>query len=362
MDIKQLEDLILQARKAYYNLDPIMSDSEYDALIDKLNSLNPKSDNITQVGYPIDRSVGGWKKQKHKIMMGSLNKVNLESEFVDWVGINSHSDLLITHKLDGSSLELVYFGGKLKSCVTRGDGIVGEDITPNGALIPTIPKTISYDGDLFVRGEVVIYKQTFNDIYGSQYSNPRNAANGKMKNYHDPSGCKHLTFVAYTIMGIDGVNYENQVFETLKGLGFVIPDYHVGDVKSVIEWHNKCMENRDSIPYMIDGTVIRINNMQVQRDMGDKNMRPVGQIAWKPESKSKTTEIVDVEWNVGSTGRITPVAIVKPVEIDGVTITRVSLHNIKMFKSLQLKKSDIVIVTRRNDVIPYLTKPQMEVQ
>lgn len=367
MDDERVEYLrrkLRSARQAYYNLFPEISDQEYDALKDELLRLSPDDPEVTQVGAsPPKHTV--WEKVEHKIPMGSLNKVNSTAEFIEWVqSTGSCTDymqdyLLITHKIDGSSLEVVYEDGKLVRAVTRGNGKIGEDITVNAIQIPNLPQAIPIKEEVTVRGEVVMLKNVFEQHYSEQYANPRNTAAGKIRDKKNKGkDCRDLTFLAFTLISPTAPDYEDRKFQALEAMGFDIPNWTVGNLDDVINAHKVIDTNRDSVPYEIDGTVIRINDVQRQDEMGDLNMRPRGQIAWKFDPAMGITRVIDVKWQIGTSsgGRITPVAQIEPVQIGGVTISSVSLHNLAFFKNLGLWKGCEVLVSRRNDVIPYIER------
>lgn len=353
--IKALREELKRAREAYYNLDPVLTDQEYDAKKARLAELCPEDEEVVAVGAaPPNYSV--WEKVKHEIPMGSLDKVNTSDEFMDWVEKTGNVPYLITHKIDGSSMELVYSGGKIVRCVTRGDGVVGEDVTANVSQIPDIPKGIPIaHEDVIVRGEVVMMKAVFEEKYADSYANPRNTAAGKVRDKKGGGAdCINLSFLAYTLMSASAPAKESLRFKALQKMGFRVPDYGTGEFKTIQSWHAHVAKTRDSIPYEIDGTVIRIEDVTAQDELGDHNMRPRGQRAWKFDPAMGITQVLDIKWQVGPTGRITPVASVEPVGIGGVTITSVSLHNIAMFRDLALSPGCNVLVSRRNDCIPYL--------
>lgn len=353
----ELESRLREAREAYYNLSPVMSDGEYDALRDELARIRPESREVTAVGAEPPK-ISVWEKVRHVIPMGSLDKVNSNDEFMDWVGKTENAAYLITHKIDGSSMELVYSEGALVRCVTRGDGLVGEDVTENVRQIPDVPKAIPIaHEDVVVRGEVVMLKSVFQERYAAEYANPRNTAAGKVRDKKGGGAeCANLTFLAFTLMSASAPNSEAKRFLALKKMGFTVPDHAIGNFDMVRSWHSAVAESRDSVPYEIDGTVIRVNDVSAQEALGEHNMRPRGQIAYKFESAKGVTEVLDVRWQVGPTGRITPVASVKPVSVGGVTITSISLHNLAMFRELGLSPGCEVLISRRNDVIPYVER------
>lgn len=355
--VKELEEEIKVAREAYYNLEPTMSDQEYDAKIEKLKSLNGASKELAEVGAPVPKN-SLWKKTKHDIPMGSLNKVNSEKEFREWCSSRGN-DFVISEKLDGSSMSLVYQDGELIQAITRGDGLEGEDVLENALLVSGVKKNIDARGRVLVRGEIIMKISTFKHKYSDQYANPRNTAAGKIREKKDKNGCKDLDFLAYNMF----VNERQEELETyqfryLQDFGFKTPHFHDGSVEAVASVYHFMRGMRErcdpELDYEFDGMVVRMNSIRDQNELGSKNMRPEGQVAWKFDALASESRMVDVRWSVGTTGRITPVAIIEPVNVGGVVITNVSLHNLGMFKELQLKKGSRVLVSRNNDVIPYL--------
>ncbi len=355
MTLDRLEEELRAAREAYYNLNPVLSDQVYDAKRDLLKSLRPGATEATTVGAtPLRVSV--WEKVEHQIPMGSLDKVNTEEEFLEWATSTGTSEFVFTYKMDGSSMELVYQEGKLIRCVTRGDGKVGEDVTFNVSQIPNVPKTIPIaTEEVIVRGEVVMLKQVFQEKYAGEYANPRNTANGKVR---EKSGggkdCENLVFYAFRLISKSAPRDEAKRMAVLGKMGFSTPDYALGDAETAAKWHQSTVLVRDNIPYEIDGTVMYVNDIALQDGLGEVHMRPRGQIAYKFDSAKGITRVLDIKWQVGNSGRITPVASVAPVEIGGVTITSISLHNLTMFRELKLFQGCEVLVSRRNDVIPYI--------
>lgn len=359
MDESRAEELrrrVKEAREAYFNLDPIMSDQEYDSLVGELKVLNPDDAEVTAIGAPAP-ALSVWEKVRHEIPMGSLGKVNSHDEFQDWVRGTGTGEFFITHKIDGSSMEIVYENGLLTRCVTRGDGVVGEDVTVNVSQVPTVPKRVPVKGKLTVRGEVVMFRSVFQEKYASEYANPRNTAAAKVREKkHGGVHCKDLVFLAY--WASDHPEKPRTFYDMIGWLrrsGFSVPaHYEPGDVEKMREVFGLESLGRGSLPYEIDGMVVSVNDLKKLADMGDHNMRPRGQIAWKFDAEMRETRVRDVVWQVGPTGRICPVAKVDPVNIGGVSITSVSLHNLSMFRELGLWHGCRVLVSRRNDVIPYI--------
>jgi DNA ligase (NAD+) len=349
---QELEAKIKAARDAYYNLDPIMTDHEYDALVDSLKSLSPTSEQVVSVGAPLPSS-GDWGKVTHEDPMGSLNKVNSREEFMEWAEWNC--DYLITHKLDGLSLELQYEDGNLLRAVTRGDGYVGENVTINAKhLIGAIPVCKMGGDTIRVRGEVILPIDTFKTKYSDIYANPRNAAAGMLRDRKNGQElCKDLKFVAF--WHSDRKMNHFKMFLDLQNGGFNIPSYiYPGNKNQISLAFEESTSKREFLEYEIDGMVIYVDDYQRFDGLGAKDRRPNGAIAWKYAAQTKVSKLVDVKWSVGPTGRINPIAVVEPVNIGGVTITNISLQNYANFKSMNLYKGALLMISRKNDVIPYV--------
>jgi len=348
--IQELSEKIIKARNEYYNLTPKVSDQIYDAWVDELKELDPDNQAITSIGAPVaEGSV--WSKIKHEIPMGSLNKVNSESEFIDWSNKFKSDIYLITWKLDGSSMELQYRNGNLIKAISRGDGKIGEDLTKNAKQVPSIPHKLHVPLNINIRGEIIMKKSVFEEVYKNDYANPRNTAAGKIRDKKNHGiDCKNLEFLSYDLHN-QKPEFMHEKFEFLHDLGFKTPDYIIGDINKILEYFKEI--NRDKLEYEIDGLVISINDSKILESFGSKNMKPEGQIAWKFDSQMKESKALDVIWQVGLSGRLCPVLIVEPVNIGGVEISRISLHNLSLFNELKLWKGCRVLISRRNEVIPY---------
>lgn len=355
--IQEQRQKIKRYQEAYYNLCPLVSDAEYDAELEVLKRDCPDAPEIKKVGAP-PPTHSIWEKVKHQIPMGSLSKANSEQEFLEWVQKTSTTNFFITHKIDGSSMELIYKAGKLARCVTRGDGVIGEDVTENVRQVPNIPEYLGKNVDATVRGEIIMTKKVFEEIYSEEYANPRNTAAAKVRE-KKKSGidCQNLVFLAYWLSEGKSSGTMLDMFSNLNKSGFQTPEhlasFNIEDMKA--EFASVKLKRPD-IPYEIDGVVVSSNNLEHFEELGDLNMRPRGQIAWKFDALVGITTMVDVKWQVGPSGRVTPVAVVAPVGIGGVTITNISLHNLSIFRDLKLWKGCRVLISRRNDVIPYVEK------
>ena len=358
-DIQLLTKELKEARDAYYNLNPVLTDVEYDAKKERLKQLDPTNEEVTAVGAaPPTYSV--WKKVKHQIPMGSLDKVNSLDEFKNWAsGIGADHKYVITHKIDGSSMELIYKKGKLVSCSTRGDGTQGEEVSENVKQVPSVPHTLPVEIDVVIRGEIVMLKEVFERLYAEQYANPRNTAAAKVREKKGGGAdCQNLEFIAYRMQTpTDQPQTMQKIFEWLRDFNFKIPTKIItGNLDKICKAHSEINENRDKIPYEIDGTVISINDMNLLEELGDLHMRPKGQIAWKFSNPTAETRIADIKWQVGPSGRITCVGVIEPTPIDGVVVTNISLHNLSIFNDLNLFKGCRVLISRRGQIIPYIEK------
>jgi len=363
--IHELKERLQAAREGYYNLTPLITDQEYDALRDELARLAPGDEEVVAVGAPVPQ-LSIWEKVRHEIPMGSLGKANTEAEFDEWAGkmvAAGASTLFTTHKIDGSSMELVYEAGKLIRCVTRGDGTIGEDVTANVMKVPSVPKELSVPADATVRGEIVMMKDVFAKKYASEYANPRNTAAGKVREKKGGGeACRDLEFMAYWVKFKDRTDQPKTMFFSmmwLEGRGFKVPPCEatvVTEMPHIKARRQDVVKERNGVPYEIDGLVVSVNNLDLLEELGNLNMRPRGQIAWKFDAAMGEARVTDVKWQVGPSGRITPVAVLEPVDIGGVTITNVSLHNLSLFRELALTRGCRVLVSRRNDVIPYIEK------
>lgn len=349
----ELEQQILKARDAYYNGQPIMEDAEFDALVDELKNLNADSPAVTAVGAPVP-AVTAWPKVQHTIPMGSLDKVQTVEEMQAWVSKVSRPPkevLLITEKLDGISISVEYAGGKLVRAVTRGDGEQGEDITPNVRRMKGILSELSEDVTL--RGEIVLHKSDHKTFFPDK-ANPRNAASGTAKRL-DGKGSEHLTVYFYQVYGPD---FEREVdqYRWLKEQGFKTPHWYTtytgGEHTPESLWQEYQNSVREGLDYEIDGLVVRLNAIDYQLSLGSLHGRPKGAVAFKFNSVAKETEALDLLLQVGGTGRITPVALLKPVELMGAEVQKASLYNWAYIKQIGFHKGASVMVTRANDVIP----------
>jgi DNA ligase (NAD+) len=351
--IKELEAKIYRARDDYYNGQSQVSDKVYDAWVDELRLLDPTNKAVTAIGSPVAPSE--WKKAKHQIPMGSLDKVNTTGELTQWV--TNHADnetLFVTEKLDGLSIEVIYENGSLVQGITRGDGDIGEDITVNVAKMGGVRSHLSHKFTGSLRGEIIMFKSIYKQWFPEK-ANPRNAASGISKRL-DGQGVDKLHILFYQVLGDVDFKTEEEQFKWLAKQNLDTPNYWIFSDEDGVNnhWREYQDKYRDKLDYDIDGLVVRVNDMAKQIALGEKDLRPKGAIAFKFDNETRETIINDVIWEVGATGRITPVAILQPVIVCGAEISRASLHNVGYFQSLKLFKGCRVLVSRRNDVIPYI--------
>lgn len=357
--IKELSELIVKARNDYYNDQPTVSDKVFDAWVDELRDLEPNHTAVTSVGAPIAPTV--WQKAKHQIPMGSLDKVNTPDEFAKWVNDTCpNEDLFVCEKLDGLSVELIYENGKFVQGITRGDGEIGEDISSNVINMGGVQKTIkgsNFTGSL--RGEIILTKSKHKKYFADK-ANPRNAASGVSKRL-DGVGSEHLDVLLYQVLGDVDFETEEDQYIFLKKHGFKTPNYQTvvwgtnkqsADALVIEAWKAYQGPVRDNLDYDIDGLVIRISDFAKQMALGDKDLRPKGAKAFKFENEARESVIREIHWQVGNSGRLTPVAIVDPVSLVGATITRASIYNLAYIYALGIGVGAKVLVVRANDVIP----------
>lgn len=349
--VEALAQQLQDASDAYYNTGtPVMSDADFDSLVEQLRKLAPDHSFLKTVGAV---TVGAWPKMKHKHAMGSQDKVKTKEEFLKWA--EGKGKLVITDKLDGSTIALYYKSGQLMDAVTRGDGLEGENITPNVLRMLNVKDNIpDFSGTL--RGEMVISLSNFEKYFKPLgYKNPRNAANGVARDKSNSELIKYIKVIYFDVI------HQDMVSETAKE-GFIADQnleyvFQAGPCLAGNAWSyfEERATKRANLDYEIDGMVAKIQNLEEQHALGDLNNRPRGQIAIKFTAQAKETVIKDIQWQVGKNGRISPVAIVVPVDIGGVTITRVTLNNRDYIKTLGVSVGATVIVTRNNDVIPGIT-------
>ena len=342
----------MKASLAYYSGKPIMTDAEFDASIIQLRKDDPNNPFLKHVmGVPIP----GTLKVKHKILMGSLSNANNEQEFTKWIP-DDQPGICLSHKLDGSSVELIYEKGVFVQAITRGDGEIGEDVTRNVILSPHVPLKID-PSIVSVRCECLIHIDDWLKYFKGD-ANPRNSAAGTLRR-HDGRNAEHLRFYAFDALVDTTEQNMKTEFGVLDVLSrwFSIPLYMISSSPTQLVSYCRLEENyRNQLPYEIDGIVAKINDRTKSEEMGSKDGRPKGQIAIKFKPRGGETVLRDITWQVGHTGALTPVGEVDPVVVGGTTIKRVTLCNMDEIERLNICIGDMVEVIRAGDVIPKLSR------
>lgn len=364
--VAELAELLRKYKDAYYNGQALVSDAAYDALEDELRALEPEHAVLKSVGAPVNEVVTEWEKARHAIPMGSLNKAVNEAEFRQWVarcdqlGAESSllpiaNDLLVTEKLDGLSLAVNYENGKLVEAITRGDGQIGERITPNARRMKGVPARLPEPLTVSIRGEIILKLSDMKIGFPGNDAPPRNRAAGTSKRF-DGSGCEHLTVMFYDLEGGDTEHAtEKEKYERLVQLGLIVPPFEVTDLEGALRIHKEySSKKRAELDYEIDGLVVRANDLRAQHLLGELGGRPRAAVAYKFASLAKVSRVIAINWETGPTGRVTPIANVEPVEIGGATVQFVVLHNVSNVERLGIGVGHEVLVSRRNDVIPHL--------
>ncbi len=378
----KLVDEVNHHNEQYHKLDqPEISDYDYDQLFEKLLAFEKAHPELDISNSPSQKAgatvLDAFQKHPHRKPMLSLsNSYNEEDllEFHERVKKFLRSDDEVEYfaelKLDGLSMELVYENGKLVRALTRGDGLIGEDVTHNILTIKSIPKTIKHKGLLEVRGEVLIFKKDFAEMNEQQaelglpeFANPRNAAAGAIRQLDSKIAAgRPLKFFAYALGEYEGITFDSQEHteKTFKNLGFpVLEDSLIcvtADTEKLVSYYKKIEEKRSSLPYDIDGIVVKVNSFKLQDELGMVARSPRWATATKFKPEKAETQIEDIRVQVGRTGALTPVAIMKPVKVGGVTITNATLHNQDEINRKDVRIGDFVFVQRAGDVIPEITE------
>lgn len=344
--IKELSQQILEASDKYYNDSAIITDKEFDALVEELKSLDPNNKALKAVGA---KTTSAWVKQKHKQPMGSLLKITTQEELTAWANkYTSGNELFWTEKMDGLSIGLEYSGGKLVKAITRGDGTEGEDITRN-VLLMKVPTKIPVKSEILVRAEMILPISAWKK-YFTEYSNPRNSVSGTSRR-HNGVGCEHIEVYAFSAIGTKNETQSLNI-KDLRSWGFLTPKNGTSSPKEIMKVLKKAEEGRSELPYEIDGIVLSENNISAFQEQGEVDGRPRAARAFKFESAEAVTTLKEVLWQVGRTGVITPVGLVNDVQVAGVTISRVTLHNVEEIRRLGIGIGSKVLIKRAGDVIP----------
>jgi len=350
MEIEKVVKQLLKAKEAYYNETPIMSDNEFDKLEDQLKAADPNNEYFSVVGIPTEG-----KKIKHSIPMLSMNKVKTVKEAVNWFEkLNVESNVVMEPKIDGASGEIFYRNGKLEYVATRGDGGEGRDITHAAKYLSTIPKTISAKCNVYVRGEFYFPKN--NPVVKSKL---RNNASGILNRKTDLENLKYLKFVAYQLFGIPQKTVSDSLID-LRALGFNIISYNIKDISKLEAEYKFYLDVlRDEWEYETDGMVLVINEIGLHEEIDSRwkvEHHHHYTMALKPPSEGKETQLMGISWGVTRYGSIIPVAVLDPIEVGGVEISRAALNNYQYLLDLKLNIGDKLYIERANDVIPHVSE------
>jgi len=370
-----IEKLISWA-KAYYVYDnPIATDEEYDKLARLCLAFESENPELSHPNSPNKRVGGfvldGFEKASHLSRMWSQEDVFNTTELEDWIKraskINTNLEFFCQPKFDGASLNLIYENGVLKQAITRGDGSIGEDVTNNVKTIHSIPLQIAEKSLLEIRGEIVIKKADFEKINEERiknneqvFANPRNAAAGSLRQLDPNITAKRKLFFNVWGVGQNSLEFKDysNMMDYIYSLGFVKPPMQTitSSVEGIEDLYHKIIKVRDEIEMMLDGMVVKINDIETQDELGYTVKFPRWSCAYKFPALEKTTKIKDIILQVGRTGVITPVAVVEPTDIEGVVVERASLHNFDEIARKDIRINDEVIIIRSGDVIPKITK------
>ena len=363
--MKELIGILREAGRAYYQESrEVMSNFEYDRLYDELLELERETGTVfgnspTQnVGYEV---VSSLPKERHESPMLSLNKTKSVEELKEWLGEQSG---LLSWKMDGLTIVLTYEEGKLVKAVTRGNGEIGEVITNNAKTFVNVPMTIPYKGQLVLRGEAVIRYSDFLKIneeiedVDARYKNPRNLCSGSVRQLNsEVTAQRKVRFFAFSLVSADGVDFKNsreEQFLWLKSQGFETVEYRLvtaDTLEAAVASFSEAVEKND-VPS--DGLVLLFDDIAYGQSLGRTAKFPRDSIAFKWADEIQETTLSYIEWSASRTGLINPVAVFEPVELEGTTVSRASVHNISIMEALELGEGDRITVYKANMIIPQI--------
>lgn len=364
--MKELIDILNKAASVYYQgKDEIMSNFEYDRMYDELSALEKESGLVLagsptqKVGYEV---LSELPKQTHPSPMLSLDKTKQVDELSSWLG---GKEGLLSWKMDGLTVVLTYENGELLNAVTRGNGVVGEVITNNAKVFKNLPVNIPFKGRMVLRGEAIITYSEFKKINAllseeEQYKNPRNLCSGSVRQLNNEITAKrNVELYAFTLVEAEGVDFKNSQqnkMEFMKEQGFQTVEYKVVTAKNIyetVEWFSEKVKTND---FPADGLVLLYDDISYGESLGSTAKFPRNAIAFKWADETAKTKLTEVEWSASRTGLINPVAIFEPVELEGTTVSRASVHNISIVKELKLGIGDTIEVYKANMIIPQIAQ------
>ena len=363
--IRELIGTLRAAGRAYYQESrEIMSNFEYDKLYDELVSLEKETGIVfansptQQVGYEV---VSALPKERHEKPMLSLNKTKSVEELADWLGGQTG---LLSWKMDGLTIVLTYQNGTLVKAVTRGNGEIGEVITANAKAFVNVPLNISYQGELILRGEAIIRYSDFEKIneqiedVDAKYKNPRNLCSGSVRQLNSEiTAQRQVHFYAFSLVKADGIDFKNsrkEQFEWLKTQGFEVVEYHEVTKETLpetVKMYSEAIAENDTPS---DGLVLLYDDIAYGQSLGRTAKFPRDSIAFKWADEIQETKLLYIEWSASRTGLINPVAVFEPVELEGTTVSRASVHNISIMEALELGAGDRITVYKANMIIPQI--------
>ena len=363
----ELVELLNKASRSYYqDAQEIMSNYEYDRLYDELQDLEKElgitlsNSPTVNVGYEV---VSELPKERHESPMLSLDKTKEVEELKNFVGSQK---VLMSWKMDGLTIVLTYRDGKLYKAVTRGNGEVGEVVTNNAKVFKNVPVQIAYRGELILRGEAVIGYHDFEKIneeiedVDAKYKNPRNLCSGSVRQLNNQITAKrNVMFYAFTLVQADGVDFQNSracQMEWLKAQGFTTVEYHMVTRDTVEDEVAKFSSEISKNDFPSDGLVLSYDDIAYGRSLGRTAKFPRDSYAFKWQDEIRETILREIEWSPSRTGLINPVAIFDPVELEGTTVSRASVHNISIMKELELGIGDKIEVYKANMIIPQIAE------
>lgn len=380
-EVRRLRELIRHHNQLYYSENRSeITDGEYDALLRRLMMLESQWPELQSEDSPSRRvgsePVAGFPPIRWNPPMLSLDNVFSYEEFQEFnsrimreLDLDSTPAYSVEPKLDGLAIALIYLDGLLISAGTRGDGTEGEDITPNARTVRSIPLRLTqpFKGTLIVRGEVIFRKDDFKRMNRNRikedlnpFVNPRNAASGSLRQLDSRiTASRPLSFISYgTAEWPEGITSQNALFSLLDSLGIPVSPLNsvCGSIEEVKTAFEKLEDLRDSLPFEIDGVVIKLNKASLQQKIGIQSRFPRWATAWKFQAEEVVTRLLDINIQVGRTGRLTPVASLLPVFVGGVTVSSATLHNEDELRKKDARPGDMVIVRRAGDVIPEVVR------
>lgn len=365
--VKYLVELLNQASRVYYAEDrELMSNYEYDALYDELVSLEAETGIVlsnsptVNVGY---EAVDELPKERHESPMLSLGKTKSREELQSW--LQGHSAVL-SWKLDGLTIVLTYKGGVLVKAVTRGNGETGEVITGNAKVFKNLPLQIAYQGELILRGEAVISYSDFERMNGEienetdKYKNPRNLCSGSVRQLNSEITAKrNVQFYAFSLVKAEEELFHNsrmEQFAFLEQQGFAVVEHFLVTEEDILDKISYFEQKIESYDIPSDGLVLTLEDIEYGRSLGRTAKFPRDSIAFKWADEIKETQLLNVEWSASRTGLINPVAVFEPVELEGTTVSRASVHNVSIVKGLKLGTGDRITVYKANMIIPQIAE------